>query len=298
MADPTQGTAAQVPTANNPATNRLLYISAGFAALVVIASVALGIGENAETKMTMFKWAVGAGGIVLAAGLTAAGYSIGKLFEGVTPIGFMPRISQPLAQVFTAPATVNPPVTATTAPQLDPLAPLGPLSSSGGSPYAPSKTPPGVLLALLALPMLALVAGGCAGTSEQFKATIGAGVNNVVEDMREYTAAHDWDTNHNGTVEPGETAQRTAETTLTDNLAASVADQKTITVEGVEKAWQPVEPRWRAYVANDPLIAGDAESQKIRNDTGDLVNKLIQVEKERQAAVRSAVPFVGGSAGK
>lgn len=342
-----EATTPTTPTANNPATNRILYIAVGFAALVVVSAVVLGIGENSENKLTLFKWGVCAGGVVLAAGLTAAGYSIGKLFEGMTPAGFLPRAVQPIAQVFTAPTAVAPaaqgqtliappggavardlrtgeivqpvpggipgeplnltPEQRAAMPRLDPLAPNNPgewvtrqsdapaavRSTSGASPYAPSRTPPGALLALLFVPLFAL-AGGCAGTSAQFQGAIPAGVNNVVQDMREYNTAHDWDTNHNGTVEPAEAAQRAAENALTDALAASVADQKAITVEGVDVAWRPVEPRWRAYVSNDPLIAGDPESIKIRNDTGDLINKLIQVEKERQAAARQSIPFIGG----
>jgi hypothetical protein len=332
MAEPTQASgsdpAAQVPTptANNPATNRLLYIGVGFAALVVVASVVLGLGESPDTKLTLFKWGVSAGGIVLAAALTAAGYSIGKLFEGVTPAGFLPRIASPLAQVFTAPASVSggavardlrtgeivqpvpggipgeplnlTPEQRAAMPRLDPLAPNNPgewvTRQSDAPPAGPvARSLSGGLLALLFVPLFAL-AGGCAGTSAQFQGAIPAGVNNVVQDMREYNAAHDWDTNHNGTVEPAEAAQRAAENALTDALAASVADQKAITVEGVEAAWRPVEPRWRAYVSNDPLIAGDPESIKIRNDTGYLIEKLIQVEKERQAAVKQSIPFIGG----
>lgn len=301
----------QVPV-HNPATNRLLYIAAGFAGLVVMASVILGIGENADTKMDFFKWAVSAAGLVIAAGLSAAGYSTGKLFEGTTAVGFVPTLKA-IAQVSAMPKLEQLAgkldLTAAEREALPPLDTSNPNDLVSKTIANPSSNPndwvaatgakaPKAGALAIALMLLPFLGGGCVGTSAQFQKTIPGGVNNIVLDMRDYTAAHDWDINHNGTVDPIELQAKGEETKLTETLAATIASEKDIVVEDVEAAWKPVEPRWRNYVANDPTLAGDALSTKIRTDTGDSINKLIAVEKERQATLRSSLGLFAGSAGK
>jgi hypothetical protein len=263
---------AKVPGGTN---NLILYVAAGFGALLIVASVVLGIGENVENKLTLFKWAAGAAATVLSVALGAMGYSTAKLLEGVVPIGFMPAAKAVAQTLPTATATLIG----------EPLKPF----ERGTSEVDPSKIGgpiPRVPPLLLLLPLLGLFCGGCVGTSAQFQHAIPAGVNNVVQDMREYTNAANWDTNHDGMVDAQESA-------LTDALAQSVADPAKVTVEGVESNWIPVQPRWRNYIANDPILITD-DDRKIRNDTGDLINSLIAKEKERQAALRKSLGLFGG----
>lgn len=306
-------TAAAAQVGTPTASSRLLLLALGFAVAVLATAVAMGFRETPEVKMTFFKWAVSSAASVLSAGLLASGYSVGKLFEGVTPAGFLPLAGKLIAGV--AEMRVSPRVDVAAlqpfstlgaplsdhpdAPRLDPAASNRPAdwvavsalqSGTAGAAAAASKAAPLIVLALLCISAV-----GCVGTSAQFQQTIGAGVDNVVLDMRDYTAAHDWDSNHNGIVDAGELAAKSGEVALTDALAASVADKKAITVDGVDAAWKPVESVWRRYLAGDPLLTGDAQSLKIRSDTGDLINKLIQAENERQAALRATLGLFGGT---
>jgi hypothetical protein len=224
---------AKVPGGTN---NLILYVAAGFGALLIVASVVLGIGENVDNKLTLFKWAAGAAATVLSVALGAMGYSTAKLLEGVVPIGFMPAAKAVAQTLPTATATLigEPLKLERGTSEVDPTK-LG-----GAIPRVPSL--------LLLLPILGLFCGGCVGTSAQFQHAIPAGVNNVVQDMREYTNAANWDTNHDGTVDAQESAAKAQESALTDALAQSVADPAKVTVEGVESKWVPVQPRWRSYI--------------------------------------------------
>jgi hypothetical protein len=246
----------------------ILFLAAGFAALSVVCSTVIGVVNH---DVTLFKWSVVAAAGVFSSAMGAIGYSAGKLFEGAIPNG-MKSATPMVGPVGILEQSVAPLRHDETA-----AAPAG-RSLTGG------KLP---LAALLLLPILSLT-GGCAGTSKLFQTQAPAGVNTITEDMREYTAAADWDIDHNGTVDAAELAAQAEEIRLTDALAASVKVQNDITVEGVESAWQPVEPRWRRYVATDPILE-TPEDKRIRNDTGDSLNRLIQVEKDRQAAFRSSL---------
>jgi hypothetical protein len=273
----------------------ILFLAAGFAALSVVCSTVIGVVNH---DVTLFKWSVVAAAGVFSSAMGAIGYSAGKLFEGAIPNG-MKSAMPTVGPVGILEQSVAPLRSDESPRRLDPdprssrafngIADRNSAEAARAGESAPRSLSGGnlPLLALLLLPILSLT-GGCAGTSKLFQTQAPAGVNAITEDMREYTAAADWDIDHNGTVDAAELAAQAEEIRLTDALAASVKVQNDITVEGVESAWQPVEPRWRRYVATDPILE-TPEDKRIRNDTGDSLNRLIQVEKDRQAAFRSSL---------
>jgi hypothetical protein len=283
---------------------RLLWIGSVSSAVLLLAGMVISWGADFEKRVELFKWIVSTCGVIMGVAMAASGFAVGQLFKGVVPEGFLPAgdakeshetKKAAVALIATEPLPVldRDIVKAAVREALNdtfsgmpsvvpPAAPLHGIAEPGAL-----QQPPRLPLWILPLLMLPFFAG-CASTSTAFQKSIVPGVNNVVQDMREYTTAHDWDENHNGALEVDEQGKLDEEKRLTDALAGSVANPGEITVDAVESAWNGVAPRWRAYIANDPLLV-DASDRKIRLDTGVLIDQLISREKERQAAVNASL---------
>lgn len=267
---------ATMPPVLKSAAALILGVATLAAGFIMTAAVVLAWGEDAKTKMEFFRAGAWFVSIVFAVALGALGFSVGKLLEGVVPAGAGPAL---LGMIRRAPGVSD-----------AEMAELQPRLTSLAAPPAPETTPGyqrGGYARIAPVLLIALLSFACAGTSEIFKRTAPVGVNLIVKEMRQYTAGADWDRNHDGTVSTAEASAKLAELAETEKLASSVRDKKRMTLTGVETAWRPVEPKYTAYVQNDPKLP-TAEDKQILMDTAAELNNLIEKEKARQRAALGA----------
>lgn len=263
--------ASAVPCVPSSMMNKILALGICAGMVIFIGGVVLALGESAENKLKFYQAMTFPFSVIVAATLAALGFANGKLLENVVPAGYLPA----LKAVATA-AAVNAGIPASI------IAPL--LNSGKTEEKTTTSTTTTKVISLVPFAVAMMFVGGCVNTSEPFKASIGAGVNNTVLDMRDYTANNDWDKNHNGVIDADEAAEKAKQSANTDLLAQSITDRSKITLDGVSVPWQSVEPVYRKYIDGDRTLI-TIEDKKIRTDTPDAINRLIDLERQRQSSL-------------
>lgn len=218
-----------------------------------------------DQRLQLYQTAMYSIGGVIIAVIAALGYQTGKLYEGAIPKGFVPTGGSPAATEIVSSSSSAPLAGQTT------VTTTVPTQNASSVTDAAAKASNGMrsLLILLCCAIF-FAAAGCA-TSEPFKRTIAPITNLAADEFKSY-AAND----QSISADAKSTRSRDA-----DELKASVADPKTISVDVVDREWQDVASPYREYIARDPTLT-TPEDKEIRNATPDKIDTLIAAEKKRR----------------